>query len=363
MRSCTAVSLDKDTCILVLHAEAYNAIMRHQHIQQRQLQATIAFIQELSLFKHINISTLTALASTVQHKKYYKQDILAIEAQIIDHVIIIVSGEIQAYESVHEHGYKKKNDMKTIRRVVNTMSKGKVIGQCELFKDLRHFEYTYEASTNTVDVMMIPIAAFLEAMKSIHFHDLSSSSSLPSSTSPSQSSSSYTFEQRKVKLADRTESAFDLIKNLIQLKSSNELVLQLPPISHHIKELCDDSSDNTNCILTGIESTSSSYGNVGNGITFPNTHSPKSPIRQKHDRYSFLFVNSDDPTVEEIMSSLKSTNQQSENSSASSRIPSSSVSVPSSPSTSLQFSKPSPPLRTAPPRSNYFKSPRKLNFQ
>ena len=65
--------------------------------------------------------------------------------------------------------------------------------------------------------MVIPVTAFVEAMKSIHFKK-----SFKSSDGSSEEGS---------ELSYRAESAFDLIKNLIQLKSNNKLVISLPAIN------------------------------------------------------------------------------------------------------------------------------------
>jgi hypothetical protein len=86
---------------------------------------------------------------------------------------------------------------------------------------MTHFEYTYEASFLT-ETMMIPVSAFLEAMKSIHFKRTYSKSS----------NGSYGRKEKKDILSDRAESAFDLIKNLIQLKSNNELVITIPSVGN-----------------------------------------------------------------------------------------------------------------------------------
>jgi len=221
VRSCSAVALDDDSFILVVNAETYNVVLRHHHFRQKQLQTSIAIIQELPLFKNLNESSLTAIASMVKNANFKKKELIVSEGDSIQYVIVIIGGDVKVCKTqkvVHpnevEGIYIKK------KTVVDTLGKGKIIGQLELFKDTRHFEYTYEASTLT-ETMLIPVTAFLEGMKSIH-----SKRTICSGSHGGQ------YKDKKDILSDRTESAFDLIKNLIQLKSNHELVIKLPTIAN-----------------------------------------------------------------------------------------------------------------------------------
>ena len=206
----------------MVNAETYNAVLRHHHFRQKQLQTSIAIIQELPLFKHLNVSSLTAVASTVKNVNFKKKELIVAEGESIQYVLVIIAGDVKVCESqkvVHPNDVEGMSIMRKI--VVSTLGKGKIIGQSELFKDMTHFEYTYEASFLT-ETMMIPVSAFLEAMKSIHFKRTYSKSS----------NGSYGRKEKKDILSDRAESAFDLIKNLIQFKSDNELVITIPSVGN-----------------------------------------------------------------------------------------------------------------------------------
>ena len=168
------------------------------------------------------MSSLTAVASTVKNVNFKKKELIVAEGESIQYVLVIIAGDVKVCESqkvVHPNDVEGMSIMRKI--VVSTLGKGKIIGQSELFKDMTHFEYTYEASFLT-ETMMIPVSAFLEAMKSIHFKRTYSKSS----------NGSYGRKEKKDILSDRAESAFDLIKNLIQLKSNNELVITLPSVGN-----------------------------------------------------------------------------------------------------------------------------------
>lgn len=173
------------------------------------------------------MSSLTAVASTVKNVNFKKKELIVAEGESIQYVIVIIAGDVKVCESqkvVHPNEVEGMPIMKKI--VVSTLGKGKIIGQSELFKDMTHFEYTYEASVLT-ETMVIPVSAFLEAMKSIHFKKTYSKYS----NDGSHGHGRYR-EKKDVLLSDRAESAFDLIKNLIQLKSNNELVITLPTIGN-----------------------------------------------------------------------------------------------------------------------------------
>lgn len=335
----------------MLHAEVYNTILRHHHLRQKQLQTSITFLQELSLFRQLNISSLTALALTVQHKDYHKHEVLATSGSHINYLMIIVSGEIKVTECQCLGNSKeiKASVPLTKKVVINTLGKGKVIGQSELFKDSHYFEYTYEVSSSLVEVMTIPVSAFTEAMKSIHFKK-------DSFESDHHTISHCSDDMKRAMVTDRTDSAYDLIKNLIQLKSSNELVLHLPPIHQHDHE-CQSSGHKTK---TPIQHTAApSIGNAAIATT-KSTRRQSIHKQEKPNKYSFLFVDPDDANFEAIMSSSpKSSNPSSANQSLSCR--SSFSSVASTNSSSSTRSSPSPPFCTT-PKSALSRSPRKLSF-
>lgn len=335
----------------MLHAEVYNTILRHHHLRQKQLQTSIAFLQELSLFRQLNISSLTALALTVQHKDYHKHDVLAISGSHINHLMIIVSGEVQVTKCQCLGNSKeiKTTVPLTKKVVINTLGKGKVIGQTELFKDSHFFEYTNEVSSSLVEVMTIPVSAYTEAMKSIHFKK-------DSFESDHHTVSYCSDDMKRAMVTDRTDSAYDLIKNLIQLKSSNELVLQLPPIYQHDHE-CQSSEHKAKTPIQ--HAATPSIGNATKSAEEP-TRRQSIHKQEKRNKYSFLFVDPDDENFEAIMSSSpKSSNPSSAYHSLSYR--SSFSSVVSTNSSSSTRSSPSPPLCTT-PKSTLSRSPRKLSF-
>jgi CRP-like cAMP-binding protein len=268
----------------MLHAEVYNTILRHHHVRQKQLQTSIAFLQELSLFRQLNISSLT-----VQHKDYHKHEVLAISGSHINHLMIIVSGEVQVTKCQCLGNSKEiKTTVPLSKKVIiNTLGKGKVIGQSELFKDSHYFEYTNEVSSSLVEVMTIPVSAYTEAMKSIHFKK-------DSFESDHHHTISYcSDDMKRAMVTDRTDSAYDLIKNLIQLKSSNELVLQLPSIYQHDHE-CQSSGHKAKTPIQHAATPS-----IGNATTSAAEPTRRQSIhkQEKWNKYSFLFVDPDNANM------------------------------------------------------------------
>lgn len=200
------------------------------------------------------MSSLTAVASTVKNVNFKKKELIVAERESIEYVLVIIAGDVKVCESqkvVHPNEVEGMSIMKKI--VVSTLGKGKIIGQSELFKDMTHFEYTYEASVLT-ETMVIPVTAFLEAMKSIHFKRTFSKSSNRSSHGGGGGRREK--KDRLLLSSDRAESAFDLIKNLIQLKSNNELVITLPTIGNNGPGKHSSSNRLTKAILhSKLEST------------------------------------------------------------------------------------------------------------
>lgn len=209
------------------------------------------------------MSSLTAVASTVKNVNFKKKELIVAEGESIEYVLVIIAGDVKVCESqkvVHPNEVEGMSIMKKI--VVSTLGKGKIIGQSELFKDMTHFEYTYEASVLT-ETMVIPVTAFLEAMKSIHFKRTFSKSS--NGSSHGGGGGRREKKDRLLLSSDRAESAFDLIKNLIQLKSNNELVITLPANGSNGPGKHSSSNRLTKAILhskleTSVEATRSVHG-------------------------------------------------------------------------------------------------------
>lgn len=123
IRTCAAVALDDDCILLVVHADTYNITLRDHHYRIKQLSSSIAFLQELPLFKQLTPSTLNSIAYTLKSQVYVKHDIIINKGDIINNLFIILTGNVKAYASVimNDDNNNEKNE-KSINKTIDTIN-------------------------------------------------------------------------------------------------------------------------------------------------------------------------------------------------------------------------------------------------
>ena len=164
--------------LLVVHADTYNLVLKQHHYRQKQLSSATTLLQELPLFKHHNYSAIAAIAYTLKNQTYSNKTIIIRSGDIINNLLLINSGDIKVYSINHSNNDQvnnnidnntsqhEKNVTKRLPKLaIAVWSKGKIIGETELLKGLRHFELTYECSSSTCEIFEIPSTIFKESMK------------------------------------------------------------------------------------------------------------------------------------------------------------------------------------------------------
>lgn len=231
IRTCSAVALDEDSMLLLVHADTYNTTLRHHHYREKQLHVSIALLQEISIFKKMNISTLTALAYTMKGHTYSKNTIVAHTGSPLNDLHIILSGDVKVYtQTCNNRGTKDIEEfLQSKRRIpqiaLSIMGRGKMIGEVEVFKGVNNFEYTYEVISSNTEIFAMPTTVFREAMN----NGLFKHSTLYKSLEASHKKNDHV-------LIERASRAVDVIKSLmietnkIDLKSRNELERALPTL-------------------------------------------------------------------------------------------------------------------------------------
>ena len=168
IRNCSAVALEDSCVILTINADIYATNIR----QHQNVPSVISMLQELPLFKSLNISSLSTIACSVKSEIYARNKVVATTGDLIQNAIFIVAGDIKAYASRQAASMQKANHVsknqwktRTPKIAISMLSKGMVIGEAEVFKDLHYFECSYEVYSTYAEIMILPVAMYREIMK------------------------------------------------------------------------------------------------------------------------------------------------------------------------------------------------------
>ena len=169
--------------MLYLHADTYNAVLRQHHFRQTRLDSSIALLQELPLFQQLSPSVLTAIAYTIKSQTYSRNEVVVVDGDVINNLFLIASGDIKVHapavattavattastSSVSMDSTDSRSI--SIRKTrpptvaVAVMSRGKLIGEAEVFQDARLFEFSYRVSSSIAELLAIPATVLREAL-------------------------------------------------------------------------------------------------------------------------------------------------------------------------------------------------------
>lgn len=194
IRSCAAVSRDNESFLMVMQADTYNAVLRQHHYRQKQLSSATALLSELPLFKHLNYSKIASIAYTMKSQTYSSGSTIVKAGQVINNVMLIVSGQIKVFASAsvaatagdngskgaasgagksllatYETSINKMIAKRIPRLAVSILGRGQIIGELEVHRGLRTFEMTYESFAAGTEVLEIPVTVFKENITSFDF--------------------------------------------------------------------------------------------------------------------------------------------------------------------------------------------------
>lgn len=170
--------------MLYLHADTYNAVLRQHHFRQTRLDSSIALLQELPLFQQLSPSVLTAIAYTIKSQTYSRNEVVVADGDVINNLFLIASGDIKVHAPAvattavattatsTSSASMDSTDSRSIsiRKsrppsvAVAVMSRGKLIGEAEVFQDARLFEFSYRVSSSIAELLAIPATVLREAL-------------------------------------------------------------------------------------------------------------------------------------------------------------------------------------------------------
>lgn len=228
--------MDEQSVLLIMHADTYNAVLRQHHYRQKQLSSATALLSELPLFKMYNYSKIASIAYTMRSQTYSAQAVLASHGEVINNVILIVSGQVKVYAapgltsvSTKIRGEAGDNITKMIekripRLAVAMLGRGQIIGESEMHKNMSTFQMTYEAGSASTEVLEMPCTVYKESVGSVEFRQTDAYKSLEELNALN--------EQRQ---AGRLARAYDAMKGMMggstrEVKSKDELLNVLPVI-------------------------------------------------------------------------------------------------------------------------------------
>lgn len=179
---------------MVMQADTYNAVLRQHHYRQKQLSSATALLSELPLFKHLNYSKIASIAYTMKSQTYSSGSTIVKAGQVINNVMLIVSGQIKVFASAsvaaaagdngskgavsgagksllatYETSINKMIAKRIPRLAVSILGRGQIIGELEVHRGLRTFEMTYESFAAGTEVLEIPVTVFKENITSFDF--------------------------------------------------------------------------------------------------------------------------------------------------------------------------------------------------
>jgi len=162
--------------LLYLHADTYNAVLRQHHFRQTQLNSSIALLQELPLFQQLSSATLTAIAYTMKSQTYSRNEVVVTDGDVINNLFLIGSGDVKVHtttiaaaSSASMDSTDSQGSISSVRKrmpalAVAVMSRGKLIGEAELFQDARQYEFSYRVSSSVAELLAIPATVLREAL-------------------------------------------------------------------------------------------------------------------------------------------------------------------------------------------------------
>lgn len=169
--------------LLYLHADTYNAVLRQHHFRQTRLDSSIALLQELPLFQQLSPSILTAIAYTIKSQTYSRNEVVVVDGDVINNLFLIASGDVKVHApaattatttatTTASSASVDSTDSRSVfirktrppSMAVAVMSRGKLIGEAEVFQDARLFEFSYRVSSSIAELLAIPATVLREAL-------------------------------------------------------------------------------------------------------------------------------------------------------------------------------------------------------
>ncbi len=226
--------MSDDSMLLIMHAETYNAVLRQHHYRQKQLSSATALLSELPLFKVYNYSKIASIAYTMRSQTYSAQSTIVSFGQVINNVILIVSGQVKVFAaplaSSKKDGDSEEDKIGRIiekripRLAVSMLGRGQIIGEMEMHKNCRTFQMTYEAGSASTEVLEMPATVYKESVGGAEFRQ-----------SQVYKSVEEVNDQNEQRRATRLVRAYDAMKSMMggstrEVKSKDELLGVLPVI-------------------------------------------------------------------------------------------------------------------------------------
>ncbi len=225
--------MSEDSMLLIMHAETYNAVLRQHHYRQKQLSSATALLSELPLFKMYNYSKIASIAYTMRSQTYSAQSMIAQYGQVINNVILIVSGQVKVYAAPASTGGAREEDgggdrinkiieKRIPRLAVSMLGRGQIIGELEMHKGLRTFQMTYESGSASTEVLEMPSTVFKESVGGAEFRQSALYKSLEEIN-----------DQNELRRQGRLTRAYDAMKSMMggttrAVQSKDELMNVLP---------------------------------------------------------------------------------------------------------------------------------------
>lgn len=79
------------------------------------------------------------------------------------------SSTTTASSTIDKNDIVQTNKKRIPKIAISMLGRGKIIGESEVFKDLSHFEFSYEIATIGTELLLMPATVFREAMSADHF--------------------------------------------------------------------------------------------------------------------------------------------------------------------------------------------------
>jgi len=173
LRSCAAVSTHNDTMLLILDEKVYNEVLRKHHFRQRNLSNCIKLLQEIPVIQNYSYSKISQLAYNMNYMQHSGNKKIITSNQIINKVLVILSGEIKVYKPnekeketkrnvIISNTFVKKIEKRLPRLAVAILGRGKLIGDQELQISETKYIMTYESNIAGCEVFEIPADIYIE---------------------------------------------------------------------------------------------------------------------------------------------------------------------------------------------------------
>eukprot|EP01038_Epipyxis_sp_PR26KG_P008571 gene8571-11581_t len=233
IRSCAAVTMDDESLLLILHADTYNSVLRQHHYRQKQLSSATTLLQELPLFKHLNYSKIASIAYTMRSQSYSSQSMIAQFGAVINNVFLVVSGQVKvcAYKkpvNENESAFSKQIERRIPKLSVALLGRGQIIGDIEIQKNSRTFQFSYESGAASTEVLEMPITVYKDSISGG-----ADTIALDAKHAIIRKSIEKINDEREERRQGRVSRAYDAMKIMMvgqsnEIKSKTELVGMLP---------------------------------------------------------------------------------------------------------------------------------------